>query len=257
LTRRVFITGAPRSGTTYVSDWITEIPSCYCAHEVIQAHAKSEACALDNALFEYARTASDRLSKPGQRAFMRWDDVSGKTAPTVLGLKEPIVWPRAADTRSESTGLAAVWLWLRKYDVSVLILTRHPLDVVASGKRRALATTNWPGYTAGELCEFWLSSARTGRELRREGFNLMILRWESIILEPTLTTMRLNRWLGKSLPDFDGRERDPPNLADLRVRVSASEGVRGNPNRELLSDDDRRIVAAALSDPDAWDGYTV
>lgn len=223
---------------------------------MIRAHASCEARALDDALLEYARTASDRLGKPGQREFLRWDDAIGKTSLRILGLKEPIVWPRGASRGIESTGPLALWRWLSEYDVSVLILTRHPLDVVASGKRRALTTTNWPGYSTNQLCEFWLSSAHTASELRRKGCNLLILRWESIILQPRLVAKQLEKWIGQSFPDFTGHEREPRDLNDLRVRVSLSEGVRHNPDRALLGDDDRRIVAATLSDPAAWDGYS-
>ncbi|MGH3866079.1 MAG: hypothetical protein ACRDQ4_08060 [Pseudonocardiaceae bacterium] len=30
----LFVTGVPRSGTTFVSDWITQSKDAYCAHEI-------------------------------------------------------------------------------------------------------------------------------------------------------------------------------------------------------------------------------
>src|SRR5436309_1875203 len=87
-----FVTGPPRSGTTFLSDWITECPSAYCAHEIVGSIPGTSPNEITRYLHKCAATGQDRLSKPVQREFLRWDHPYTKIAPTLLGFKEPIAW---------------------------------------------------------------------------------------------------------------------------------------------------------------------
>lgn len=56
----LFVTGAPRSGTTFVSDWITQAEDAYCAHEISrEVDGMTDSEILDYPL-ALRRTGTDR-----------------------------------------------------------------------------------------------------------------------------------------------------------------------------------------------------
>jgi hypothetical protein len=68
----LFVTGAPRSGTTFVSDWITQSEDAYCAHEISrEVDGMTDSEILDY-LWYCARTGTDRRDKLSLREFVRW-----------------------------------------------------------------------------------------------------------------------------------------------------------------------------------------
>src|SRR5438128_1402735 len=115
----LFITGAPRSGTTFVSDWITESPDAYCAHEVLdELMGKTEEQVIE--YLQYcAATGVDRLSKQLQREFMHWDNPRTKTDPRILGFKEPLVWPIEMGQMPYPVGS-----FLEKFDTRYIVMVR-------------------------------------------------------------------------------------------------------------------------------------
>jgi hypothetical protein len=105
LVQILFVTGALRSGTTFVSDWITQAEDAYCA-----------------------RTGTDRQDKRALHEFVRWPTHQPKKRLMVLGFKEPIFWP-------VQSGVAPCHVdsFLERFPTKYVFMLRHPYDVIASG----------------------------------------------------------------------------------------------------------------------------
>lgn len=249
----VFVTGAPRSGTTYVGDWLTEMANGYCVHEVRGSLEGLSAAEVAAALMRYANSGSDRLDKPAQRAFMKWGHLGGKNAANLLGLKEPNTWRNGGQPGAIPP--TSIWDWLNEYRVHTIILVRHPADVIASGKRRGLTTSNWPAYDSVTMCEFWLNSARLYRTLAKANLPVLALRWETVMLTADHCRDAIESFLGVDLPPFEGNERSVNYLERVRRLVDPCRGVVDGPDRSLLDSGDRDCVAETLIHPDSWKGY--
>jgi hypothetical protein len=233
------VTGPPRSGTTFLSDWITECPDAYCVHEVVE-HLADRA---DHEILDYLRacasTGADRLGKPAQREFLRWDSPRTVGAPRVLGLKEPLVWPADAVPY-------AVGEFMIKHRARIVVTIRHPYDLVASGRHRAAHTTNWPGFSVAEHCRFWSESLRLHARYEARGCPAILLRWEELVLEFDRTRSLVDALLGIQLPVFYGNEQDPEYVLALRQKVSLERGVTVESKRGLLTDDDVASIRRLL-----------
>ena len=248
--RLVFVTGAPRSGTTFVSDWLCESPDAYCAHEVLPLPngGADDDAALIATLRRCALTGEDRLGKPRQREFMRWRPQPPKPAPAVLGLKEPVQWPLDL-----LPGPLDALLERRR--PSLVVLVRHPYDTIASGRRRALTTGNWPGFDLDSHCRLWLDALSLGERARSRGQPVLTLRQEELLREPEPARAALERLLGVELPGFDGNERTSTELTAMRERVSPTAGLVDGPDRELLPDADRRRIVELTGEACGALGY--
>lgn len=224
------VLGPPRSGTTLVSDWIMEARNSYCVHEVLpELDPVSSAAEIVTALRRYAATGEDRLGKPGQRAFIDWDTVDVEADPALLGWKEPIAGPEL-----EATLAAPIETFLAQKDVRVVLLTRHPFDIVASGLRRAESTPNWPSYSMETLCRFWKQARLLRERLVSDGATLLCIRWEALALSPESAARSLTRFLGHEIVPTRGRERSAAYLRDMCNAVSPERGWITNPARDAL-----------------------
>ncbi|HKH47086.1 MAG TPA: hypothetical protein VKM72_20710 [Thermoanaerobaculia bacterium] len=246
-----FVTGAPRSGTTFVSDWITESPEAYCVHEVLRQLAGRTSRERLAYLRQCAATGEDRTGKPLQREFLRWDRPRTKASPRVLGFKEPVVWPVEPEHIPQPVGP-----FLREVGARRILLVRHPLDVVASARHRALHTRNWPGFTCGQLCDFWRDALALHDSWSAEGVPLLTLRWEELLLRQE-SGASLGGFLGTSLPAFDGNEATPGYLRRLRAGVTLEGGAEGSAKRRLLTAAERREVRARTADLCDRLGYAI
>jgi hypothetical protein len=245
----VFVTGAPRSGTTFVSDWLSQLPDCYCAHEVLADLAGRTPDEAIAALALYAASGSDRLTKLRQREFLQWpSDGLSKVSATLIGWKEPVTWPRG--------GLGAVpeplRSLLRTRCRQAVVAVRHPFDVVASGRRREATTTNWRPLSVVEHCNYWLSTLDLIRGLAEAGSQVLVLHWEEMVADPAGSARDLGRLLHRVLPNFDGYERGREELQTMRTCVDRKYGLVGHEQRRYLSDDDqdeiRRLLRSEAED---------
>jgi len=236
----LFITGAPRSGTTFISDWITETEDAYICHEVLpeltgltlpQMWAYLELC---------ARTSDDRMKKSRQLEFLRWRERRRTIAPRVFGLKEPVTW--TTDTPPDSLEML-----LANASSRCVLLVRHPYDIVISGIRRGSETRNWPGFTVEEHCRLWLQAVSFTHWLQRSDVPLLVLPWEDLILEHEAAQQSLEEFIGFQLPAFSGFERDPAQLDAYRRTVSRKHGICDALHRAELSPRDRATIASLVA----------
>ncbi|MFD7708854.1 hypothetical protein ACFV6E_08850 [Streptomyces sp. NPDC059785] len=249
-----FVTGAPRSGTTYVSDWLTQLEDAYCVHEVLadlRHRSPEEALA---ALEVYARSGADRLDKVRQREFLAWPSQGLETpVPGLVGWKEPVTWERG--------GLSAVpeplGTLLRRHCEKAMVTVRHPFDVVASGRRREATTSNWRPLSVAEHCAFWLSTLDVIRDLKAQGTEVLVLHWESLLADPGSSAVRMGELLNRTLLAFDGYEREPEELSSMRACVDPQRGLSGHASRRYLTETDRQEISLLLSVEAAELGYEV
>lgn len=244
-----FVSGAPRSGTTFVSDWLTQLPDTYCVHEVLADLKGRPAEEVLPALLRYAATGADRLDKCLQREFLSWPETGlEKDTPHLLGWKEPVTWGRDGIDAVPQPLRAALHKWCSK----AVIIIRHPSDVVASGRRREATTNNWRSLSVEEHCTYWLSALDLIRDLESLGVEVLVLRWEDIIADPENSGLRLGDLIGRKLPLFTGYERDANELRILRSCVNATRGLLGHPSRGYLTADDeweiRQMLGVRISE---------
>jgi hypothetical protein len=234
------VTGAPRSGTTFVGDWLNEDPATYCVHEVWDAGEEIAPADFLVRLQECAATGSDRLGKEAQREFIQWPAHRPRPALRRLGLKEPVTWTVAAPDLPRP--LDEVFA-----GAPLVVTVRHPYDVVASGLARAANTSNWPGFSVAEHCDFWIRSVELGDAARAAGRPALTVVWEEMLVEPERAQRGLEQLLGLTLPPFDGFELTPRRLADLRRQVDRRAGLPASPARELLPAGDRARIAELVA----------
>lgn len=232
----LFVTGAPRSGTTFISDWLTETEDAYICHEVLPELAGFTLPQMWAYLELCAKTSDDRMKKTRQLEFLRWRERRRTVAPKVLGLKEPVTW--TTDTPPDS-----LQMLLASADSRCILLVRHPYDIIISGIRRGSETRNWPGFTVEEHCRLWLQAASFTTWLKRSGIPLLVLPWEDLILELKTTQQSLEEFIGFQLPTFSGFERDPTQLDSYRETVSRTNGICDARHRAELSPRDRTTIA--------------
>lgn len=249
----LFVTGAPRSATTYMSDWITESPDAYCAHEI----SREVAGMTDDQIIDYLRvcavTGADRLGKTGIRDHMRWGAPPDKDIARlrVLGFKEPVFWPVQSLTPPYHADA-----FLRRFPARYVVMLRHPYDVVASGKHRAATTATWPGFTTEQHALLWRTALLQWRAYIRHGYNALCIRWEHLVLQPERTRLVLQRFLTIDLPAFfAGYERSPGYFEKLQRQVSPAEGLASGGYRHYLTRADIDIIRSVASDVAADVGY--
>lgn len=248
----VFVTGAPRSATTFISDWISQSPYAYCAHEI----SREVAGMTDEQIMQFLRTCAasgaDRLGKAGIRDHMRWNSLPRKDAARlrVLGFKEPVFWP----VQSPAPPYHADG-FLRKLQAKYITTMRHPYDVVASGKHRAATTATWPGFTTEQHALLWRSAVLQWQSYIRHGYSTLCLRWEQLVLQPSVTRRALQRFLGISLPAFCGYERDADYIEELRRNVSPTKGLTSSGYRDYLTQADIEVIRSIAGDLTADLGY--
>jgi hypothetical protein len=239
----LFVTGAPRSGTTYVSDWLTQLEDAYCVHEVLtdlKGRPAEEAFAALNA---YASSGADRLDKVRQREFLSWPSKGLETRDLgLLAWKEPVAW--------EGGGLDAVpdplGTLLRTHCSQAVVTVRHPFDVVASGRRREASTSNWRPLSVEAHCAFWLSTLQLIRDLERQGCAVLVLRWEDLLADAGANAARLGEFVKRELPAFEGYEREPEELASMRACVHPERGLVGHTSRTYLTESDKEEIRRLL-----------
>lgn len=248
LQKLFFLTGAPRSGTTFLSDWITTAPNAYCVHEVLpelrQCHPEHRVALLQ----EFSRTSADRLGKPLQREFLNWEHVCAKQNPEVLGLKNPWIWneptPEASITETSPSLLARV-----------IVLMRHPFDMVASGFERGLKTRNWPNYTAAMHVGFFRAVTEFVQGWRNSGKALLLIRYEDLLLRPEQIRTSIEEFLGVTLNSFSGNEHEAGYFDRLSSSATIRLGTPENSKRALLSAADRDVIRRTIDECSFDTGY--
>jgi len=244
------VIGPPRSGTTLISDWIMEAADAYCVHEVLpDLPLQLSAEQIVARLYEFARTGEDRLKKPGQREFMNWDSVRTESKPLLLAWKEPLTGRDGDDQMAPS--LEKV---LSAYCPKVVLLQRHPMDVVASGLRRGKVTSNWPGYECKDLLAFWTHAVNLRKRLERLSMRPLCIRWETLATAPDQVASILSRHLGHPISASVGRERSESYVDTMKAQVHRSRGWCTNPARALV---DRDQVAAQVGNMLVEEGYVM
>jgi hypothetical protein len=244
------VLGPPRSGTTVLSDWAMESSGSYCVHEVLPTiEQDATAAEMLQTLRDFARTGADRLEKHGQREFMNWRNVVTEGDPGVLGWKEPLTGGPECELLDPR-----LTRFMRAYRPRVVLLQRHPVDLVASGARREKTTSNWPGFGIHDMCGFWRQGIALRRSLEAQSWPVLCLRWEEICCEPKKTAASLSSYLGHLIEPTPGRERSAEYLARMRSEVSATHGWHANPGRALV---DTRIIADLLGDLVEREGYAL
>jgi hypothetical protein len=248
----VFVTGAPRSATTFISDWIAQAPDAYCAHEI----SREVAGMTDDQIMQFLRacaaSGTDRLGKTGIRDHMRWNGLPRKdiTRLRVLGFKEPVFWPVQSPTPPyHADG------FLRKFPAKYVIAVRHPYDVVASGKHRAATTATWPGFTTEQHALLWRTAVQQWQSYVRHGYQTICIRWEQLLLQPGMTRSALNRFLGIRLPAFSGYEHGPGYIEELRRHVSPAAGLTSGGHRHYLTREDIAVIRSIAGEIAADIGY--
>ncbi|MEW6736325.1 MAG: sulfotransferase [Acidobacteriota bacterium] len=239
----VLVTGAPRSGTTFISDWITESPQAYCAHEILTEIENKTDTEIFQFLLKCAVTGDDRLSKVHENDAMKWNKVPGKINLRLLGFKQPFAWFEGLDRLPY-----AVRRFPEKYNSLYLVTIRHPYDVVASGKHRALHTKNWPNYTVKQHCLLWREATKLYHHYQAKRFKVMYIKWERLILQFNTIKQELETFLQLDLPVFYGYEQTQEYFETLRGQVSLQAGVVLGKKRELLTNEDRLTIQEMTAD---------
>ncbi len=244
-----FISGAPRSGTTFLSDWVTQTSSAYCVHEVLGELENMTDEDWMPFLGTCAQNGQDRYQKKRQLEFLRWQDLRVEQAPTSLGLKQPIVWTQRA------TAPSALNLFLNNPACKKILIFRHPYDVIASGKSRGLKTSNWPGYTTAEHCQFWQVAYEHQGQWQKDSDTFLAITWENLLLHPEMEKERLEKFLDIQLQVFAGFEHEENYFRQLKRSTTRSGGVTDNEHRKLLTSEDRAIIKQLLGDTCQAMGY--
>ena len=167
-----FITGAPRSGTTFLSDWITQSKEAYCVHEVLNDIRGKSVEDLTLYMANCSKNGYDRFSKTQQLKFLDWQKIKVKTDPTVLGLKQPIIWFSTENFRADLHNFFDL------KPLKMIVLIRHPFDVIASGKHRANHTNNWPNYSTEDHCKFWQTSFDLIESWNHDSKDNLVIFWK-------------------------------------------------------------------------------
>ncbi len=89
----------------------------------------------------------------------------------------------------------------------------------------------------------------------REGYTTLCLRWEQLLLQPWTTRCALTRFLGISLPAFDGYERSPGYIERLRRQVSQNAGLTTSEHRRYLTRIDIDVIRSVAGEVAAGIGY--
>lgn len=236
----LFVSGAPRSGTTFISDWITETEDAYICHELLPELAGLTVAEMWAYLESCAETSKDRMQKTKQLEFLAWRERRRPVVPRVLGLKEPVTW--TSDEPPEP--LVAL---LSHAESRCIMLVRHPYDVVVSGLRRGSETRNWPGYTIEEHCRLWLQAISLTEWLRRSRIPVLLLPWEDLFMAKEAAKDSIEAFIEFPLPAFSGFERDPAELDGYRQRVTRTHGICDSRRRAQLSSCDRDIIASLVA----------
>ncbi len=234
----VYVTGAPRTGTTFISDWISDTENGYCCHEIADAIENfSSFHQIDEYLKLCASTGLDRKSKVHKFSSQWWGALKIKHNPDIIGMKQPISWPSA------QTQPAGITTFLQQSDPHIIVMMRHPYDAIASGKSRALNTNNWPNYTTEEHCLFWKYSVEFYLQLTQTSHKTMFIKWEDLMLNREYYRKQLNEFLSVRLSeDFIGDERSAAELSDFKANVTLSGGVPANKSRKLLGAEDYHSI---------------
>lgn len=236
----LFVTGAPRSGTTFISDWITETEDAYVCHEVLPQLTGLTVPEMWAYLGSCADTSNDRMQKPRQLEFLAWRERRRPVPPRVLGLKEPVTWTTDAPPEPLVTLLSHA-------QSRCVMLVRHPYDIVISGFRRGSQTRNWPGYTIEEHCRLWMQATSLKEWLRRSGIPVLVLPWEDLIVVNEAAKGSLEAFIGFPLPAFSGFERNPAQLDSYRQTVTRTHGICDARRRAELSRCDRNRIATLVA----------
>jgi Sulfotransferase family len=244
----LFVTGPPRSGTTFLSDWITETEDAYVCHEVLPELSGLNLAERWAFLESRAQTSMDRMQKPKQLEFLAWRERRRQSVPRVLGLKEPVTWT----SEEPPEALRALLLHAQSRCIA---LVRHPFDVVISGLRRGQSSRNWPGYSVEEHCRLWLQVSSVIAWARSHAIPVLVLPWEDLILSQATVKERIEEFIGFPLPAFNGFERSPDELEYYRRTVSRTHGVCDDGQRSLLSGLDRQRITAMLAPQAEAYGY--
>ncbi|MCX0246591.1 hypothetical protein [Streptomyces drozdowiczii] len=239
----LFVTGAPRSGTTYISDWLTQLDDAYCVHEVLtdlKGKPSEDAFAALNA---YASSGADRLDKVRQREFLSWPSEGLEARDLeLLAWKEPVAWAGGGlDAVPDPLGTL-----LRTRCNQAVVTVRHPFDVVASGRRREAATSNWRPLSVEAHCAYWLSTLQLIRDLELQGCDVLVLRWEGLLADPSAHAVRLGKFVKRELPAFEGYEREPEELVSMRACVHPEGGLVGHASRMYLTKSDTQEIHRLL-----------
>lgn len=237
-----FVCGAPRSGTTYISDWITESEKAYCVHEVLNEVENMSYEEVVSYLRHCASTGKDRYGKLLQREFLKWNDLHLKEDPQILGIKQPVTWSGTVN----SPGL--IKNVLAKASVKKIVLLRHPIDVIASGKYRGIHTRNWPNYSVEVHCDLWITAYRHYVEWTELGNEVHVIFWEELVLDFEAEKNKIEIYLGIDLPNFSGYEHSASHFSQLRRSTFRALGVIHNPNRDLLSESEADVIRSKTSE---------
>ncbi len=224
-----YVGGPPRSGTTFISDWITQAPEAYCAHEISARISNKKDEEVVQLLLGYAASGNDRYGKRKQREFLDWENIPVKKAPEQLGFKQPVVWQNPADCP------AVADRFIDRMKGKRILIFRHPIDMIASAKHREKTTANWPGYSVKELCAFWKCAFEHTQNWAKDPDRLHVVQWERLLLDHDAEKALLERFLSLKLPQFAGYENSSEYFKILQRTTSFEQGVTGNKKRELLS----------------------
>jgi hypothetical protein len=244
----LFVTGPPRSGTTFLSDWITETEDAYICHEVLPELGGLSLAEMWKFLESLAQTSLDRMQKPKQLEFLAWRERRRQSIPRVLGLKEPVTWT----SEEPPEALRALLLHAQSRCIA---LVRHPFDVVNSGLRRGQTSRNWPGYSVEEHCRLWLQTSSVIAWVRSHAIPALVIHWEELILSQATVKEQIEEFIGFPLAAFNGFERSPDELEYYRRRVSRTHGICEDGQRSFLSSVDRECIAAMLTQQAEAYGY--
>ncbi len=251
--RLLFVTGAPRSGTALVSDWVSQSPWAYCAHEISREVVGMTDAEIVQYLWGCAETGSDRMGKVGVREHMRWEGFGRKDPGCLrlLGFKEPVFWP--VQSTSAPYHVAG---FLRKFGTHYVVILRHPYDVVASGKHRAAATHTWPEFTTEQHARLWPAAAKLPDLYAGRGSPTLFIKWEDLLLDADAARLDLARFLGVPLPaSFHGYEHTPERIQVLRSHVSPAGGLVSGGHRHYLAGSDIKLIDAIVGPAAAELGY--
>jgi len=238
----LFITGAPRTGTTFLSDWITKTSNAYAVHEVMEEIEGKKEESLINFLNYCAKSGHDRYSKSKQLEFLNWKNLNLKNNPPILGLKQPVVW----ENTYAPPEVISNFLSLKP--IKKILLIRHPYDVIASGKHRGNNTNNWPNYSTVTHCKFWQTSFNYINEWTNTSGSLLLIFWEKLVLNYNAEKKRIEDFLRIELDSFWGFEKEQIYFEKIKAQVSITEGVINNSKRQLLSEEDKKIIKDMLFD---------
>lgn len=240
--RYFFVSGPPRSGTTFLSDWLTEVDGVYCAHEVLGELSQiNDFNQIPVFLQNLAATGADRYNKKFQHEFLDWSYIKVEKFPICLGIKNPWIWDSIQTLPKQ-----LLWL-IRDFDASIIVIVRHPYDTMASGVHRKLFTKNWPFSTVYEHCQTWKWCIEQ-LDMIKNLSNCLIVHWEELICSYLTVKGQIESHLAIKLPDFIGYEVTKDTLSSFASNTSRSLGYTANSKRQLLSQHDLAVIKQELSE---------